>query len=175
MYIYVYIYTHTYIYIYIYTCCTSVIVWFKGLFTRDLATTRTEGATNSDAQRMSDYLHLDWWGCIKRVYDTSIEQLGHIPVKLSHRSDRWGLRKTPEEAMQRGRLFDKGTNKTTHIVFAVRFTLLGWAYYTQKLMHGMPVCGISSDGIVHFWEDIPLEVTDSNGELLLRVEFHEIE
>ena len=123
---------------------------------------------------MSDYLHLDWWGCIDRVFDTSIERLGHIPVILSHRH-RWGLRKTPDEAMERGRGFDKSTNKTTHILFKVRFIVRGWAYYTQKLVHGMPVCGISSDGVVLFWEDIPLEVTDSNGELLLRVEFHEIE
>ena len=76
--------------------------------------------------------------------------------------------------MDREKTWCSTVDKNTHMVFEVVFSTMGLMHYTQTLSYGKPVLGIDSPGVLHFWGDIPLLVTDPGNVELLRVIISEI-
>ena len=118
-------------------------------------------------------VQLSFYGVIPKPAAQDSLRDGSISVNLSHRH-RWGLRTTIKEAVERCQMWEN-FNKAQHVLFEIRFSLLGWAHYTQKMVDGNPVMYWKSEGVLHLWDDIPLRLRDTEGQPLLEVTFHEVQ
>ena len=118
---------------------------------------------------------LCFWGVLPKndFYTCCVAEC--IPVRFSHRT-RWGLRTQQLSALERAGLFETRVAKDTHALFCVKFTLLGYAVYTQMCAPNgwTPMLQKQDEDIWHFHGDIPLHAAVQEGDLL-RVERHDIE
>ena len=78
-------------------------------------------------------------------------------------------RRGSEACMQCKRAFKINTS-----VFLVRFTLLGYAVLTQKLVTGWPLMYLKQEGVWHFNGNIPLDLVSDEGDTYIEVTFVEI-
>ena len=103
-----------------------------------------------------------WYGAIPWAAVQYCLEAECIPVTLSHR-ERWGLRLTAHDAMVRMNMFERGkANKGNTMIFKVEFTPEGWSHYQQEQFPGYygrslyKALYVREDGVLHFWQDIPL-------------------
>ena len=120
---------------------------------------------------------------------------GFINMKQNSPADSWkvGLREDPQEAVEREqKIADKEgrgpVSKHTHFLCEVTFTALGVAYYTMLYKgqdyHFQPTLvkkaygedyGCGHDWKVwHFFDNLPLNVIDVHGNVLVTTEFKHI-
>ena len=96
-----------------------------------------------------------------------------------------GLRKTPEEAVVRAGQVGEQVDKDTHAILRVTFSLLGVAHFTQTYMDKSylfepvlhKICkpyDTRDKGAWHFNRNLPLSMSDDDGNPLIWTEFMEI-
>ena len=114
--------------------------------------------------------NLQFWGVMhKNDWQTCLQE-GCIPVRFSHRT-RWGVRRDPSAALARARLFEPDASRETHALFLLKFTLEGYAVYTQLAAeNGWPVFYrhgvVQNEEVWHFQGDIPMRANGPGGNLL---------
>ena len=120
---------------------------------------------------------------------------GFIKMKADSPADSWkvGLREDPQEAVEREqKIADKEgrgpVSKHTHFLCEVTFTALGVAYYTMlykgqdyqfqptlvKKAYGEDYGGGHDWKVWHFFDNLPLNVIDVHGNVLVTTEFKHI-
>ena len=132
---------------------------------------------------MSTPQPLKLYSCVQR------SQMNECIAKnvLEIPKDWWhiGLRKTPDEAVVRAGQVGEQVDKDTHAILQVTFSPLGVAHFTQTCMdksyHFAPVLhkkckpyDRSDKGAWHFNRNLPLSMTDDDGNPLIWTEFMEI-
>ena len=121
---------------------------------------------------------------------------GFINMKADSPADSWkvGLREDPKEAVEREQKIavkeGRGlVSKHTHFLCEVTFTALGVAYYTMlykgqdyqfqptlvKVAYEKDYGGEHDWKVWHFFDNLPLNVIDVHGNVLVTSEFKKIE
>jgi len=96
-----------------------------------------------------------------------------------------GLRESPEEAMVRAGQVGEPVNKDSHVILMVIFSPLGVAHFTttceDQTYHFQPILhkicnryATRDKGVWHFIRNLPLSMTDDQGNQLVSSEWMEI-
>ena len=113
-----------------------------------------------------------FWGALPKETIEESLRIGELSVHYSGRKW-WGLRESPEEAVKRARSVGEFPN-STHVFFQVRFTPLGHAVLTQKLVTGWPLMYLKQESVWHCNGNISLDLVSDEGETYIEVAFVEI-
>jgi hypothetical protein len=117
-----------------------------------------------------------------------IYQAGFINMKHDSKAEWWkvGLREDPDQALAREtKIADKEergpVSKQTHVICKVTFTALGVAYYTmlckdsgyqfQPTLVKKAYTDDKDWKVWHFHDNLPLQATDENGNVLISAEW----
>ena len=106
------------------------------------------------------------------------ERIGFLPLKRTGPdAGHIGLRESPQEALERTRLFHDRVCRDTHCLLRVRFTPLGVAHYAVRCQgQEYKFCptlfkktykGDTDWGVWHFLEDLPLNAYSSDGRPMI--------
>jgi hypothetical protein len=111
-----------------------------------------------------------------------------IEHNLLPKEDKWwyiGFRQCGEEAVARAVHVEGGANKDSHAMLVVEFSPLGVAHFTttfedktyqfQPVLHKICSQWATYDkGVWHFTRDLPLSLSDDQGNYLVRSQWMEI-